>query len=37
MWKVLLALIVPIGFAALGLVFWKRSLVYGLVLINAVC
>jgi hypothetical protein len=34
--KVLLALIVPISFAALGLVFWKRSIVYGLVLLNAV-
>ena len=34
--KVLLALLVPIGFAALGLVFWKRSIVYGLVLMNAI-
>jgi hypothetical protein len=34
--KVLLALIVPISFAALGLVFWKRSIVYGLMLLNAV-
>jgi hypothetical protein len=34
--KVLLALIVPVSFAALGLVFWKRSIVYGLVLLNAV-
>jgi hypothetical protein len=34
--KVLLALIVPISFAALGLVFWKRSIVYGLVLMNAI-
>jgi len=34
--KVLLALLVPISFAALGLVFWKRSIVYGLVLINAI-
>ena len=34
--KVLLALLVPISFAALGLVFWKRSIVYGLVLMNAV-
>jgi hypothetical protein len=34
--KVLLALIVPISFAALGFVFWKRSIVYGLVLLNAV-
>ncbi len=36
LWKVLLALIVPISFAALGFVFWKRSIVYGLVLMNAV-
>src|SRR5687768_4953677 len=34
--KVLLALLVPIGFAALGLVFWKLSIVYGLVLMNAI-
>jgi hypothetical protein len=34
--KVLMALIVPISFAALALAFWKRSIVYGLVLINAV-
>ena len=34
--KILLALLVPISFAALGLVFWKRSIVYGLVLINAI-
>src|ERR687893_1582617 len=33
--KVLLALIVPISFAALGLAFWKRSLVWGLAVINA--
>src|SRR5215203_2703160 len=33
--KVLQALLVPISFAALGFVFWKRSIVYGLVLINA--
>jgi hypothetical protein len=32
--KVLLALIVPITFAALGLAFWKRSLVWGLAVIN---
>jgi hypothetical protein len=36
MTKVLMALIVPISFAALGFVFWKRSIVYGLVLMNAV-
>jgi hypothetical protein len=34
--KVLMALLVPISFAALGFVFWKRSIVYGLVLMNAV-
>ncbi len=34
--KVLLALLVPISFAALGLVFWKRSIAYGLVLMNAI-
>jgi hypothetical protein len=34
LWKVLLALVVPISFAALGLAFWKRSLVWGLVVIN---
>jgi hypothetical protein len=32
--KVLMASLVPISFAALGLVFWKRSIVYGLVLLN---
>ena len=32
--KVLLALVVPISFAALGLAFWKRSLVWGLAVIN---
>src|SRR5918993_1409150 len=34
LWKVLLALIVPISLAALGLAFWKRSLVWGLAVIN---
>src|ERR671916_3111322 len=34
--KVLMALLVPISFAALGFVFWKRSIVYGLVLLNAI-
>ena len=34
--KVLLASLVPISWAALGFVFWKRSIVYGLVLINAI-
>ncbi len=32
--KILLALIVPISFAALGLAFWKRLLVWGLAVIN---
>jgi hypothetical protein len=35
LWKVLMALVVPASFAALGLAFWKRSLVYGLALITA--
>ena len=35
LWKVLIALLVPATFAALGLAFWKRSLVYGLAVINA--
>jgi hypothetical protein len=35
LWKVLIALVVPATFAALGLTFWKRSLVYGLAVINA--
>ena len=35
LWKVLLALLVPISFAALGVAFWKRSLVWGLAVINA--
>jgi hypothetical protein len=35
LWKVLLALIVPISFAALAVAFWKRSLVWGLAVINA--
>jgi hypothetical protein len=34
--KVLMASLVPISFAALGFVFWKRSIGYGLVLLNAV-
>jgi hypothetical protein len=33
--RLLLALIVPLSFAVLALAFWKRSIVYGLVLINA--
>ena len=35
LWKVLLSLIVPASFAALGVAFWKRSLVWGLAVINA--
>ena len=35
LWKLLLALVVPATFAGLGLAFWKRSLVYGLAVINA--
>src|SRR5687767_12854361 len=34
LWKVLIALLVPVSFAALGLAFWKRSLVWGLAVIN---
>ena len=34
LWKVLVALLIPISFAALGLAFWKRSLVWGLAVIN---
>ena len=30
LWKVLMALLVPVSFAALGLAFWRRSLVWGL-------
>jgi hypothetical protein len=33
--KILLGLLVPVSLAALALAFWKRSVVYGLVLINA--
>jgi hypothetical protein len=35
LWKVLLALVVPISFAALAVAFWRRSLVWGLAVINA--
>jgi hypothetical protein len=35
LWKVLIALLVPLTFAALGLAFWKRSLVWGLAVVNA--
>jgi hypothetical protein len=34
--KILLGLLVPGSLAALALAFWKRSVVYGLVLINAI-
>jgi hypothetical protein len=35
LWKVMLALVVPVSFAALAVAFWKRSLVWGLAVINA--
>lgn len=35
LWKVLVALLVPASFAALGLAFWRRSLVWGMAVINA--
>ena len=35
LWKVLVALLVPLTFAALGLAFWRRSLLWGLAVINA--
>jgi hypothetical protein len=35
LWKVLIALLVPVTFAALGLAFWKRSLLWGLAVVNA--
>jgi hypothetical protein len=34
-WKVLIALLIPLTFAALGLAFWRRSLLWGLAVINA--
>jgi hypothetical protein len=34
--KILLGLLVPVSLAALGFVFWKRSIIYGLALINAI-
>jgi hypothetical protein len=34
LWKVLVALLIPITFAALGLAFWRRSLLWGLAVIN---
>ena len=35
LWKVLIALLIPLTFAALGLAFWRRSLAWGLAVINA--
>jgi hypothetical protein len=35
LWKVMLALLVPVSFAALAVAFWRRSLVWGLAVINA--
>jgi len=35
LWKVLMALVVPASFAALALAFWRRSLVWGLAVVNA--
>jgi hypothetical protein len=35
LWKVLIALLVPLGFAALAFAFWRRSLAWGLAVINA--
>jgi hypothetical protein len=35
LWKVLIVLLVPLSVAASGVAFWKRSLVWGLVVINA--
>jgi hypothetical protein len=35
LWKVLVGLIVPASFAALAVAFWKRSLVWGVAVINA--
>jgi hypothetical protein len=35
LWKVLIALLIPLTFAAVGLAFWKRSLVWGLAVVNA--
>ena len=35
LWKVLIALLIPLTFAALGLAFWKRSLIWGLAVVNA--
>jgi hypothetical protein len=35
LWKVAIALLIPLTFAALGLAFWRRSLVWGLAVLNA--
>ena len=35
LWKVLIALLIPLTFAALGLAFWRRSLAWGLAVVNA--
>src|SRR5919112_6723725 len=35
LWKVSIALLVPLTFVALGLAFWKRSLLWGLAVVNA--
>jgi hypothetical protein len=34
-WKVAIVLLVPAGFAALALAFWRRSLVWGLAVVNS--
>jgi hypothetical protein len=34
-WKILVALVVPLTFGALGLAFWRRSLIWGLAVVNA--
>jgi hypothetical protein len=35
LWKVLIALLIPLTFAAVGLAFWRRSLLWGLAVVNA--
>jgi hypothetical protein len=35
LWKIVIALLIPLTFAALGLAFWRRSLVWGLAVVNA--
>jgi hypothetical protein len=34
LWKVMIALLVPVGLGTLALAFWKRSVWYGIALIN---